>query len=137
LQVWQLWQLGCRQFVACALSSGPLFSYSFSKEEEELQQLPAGQKRSHSQRLTYGRLLRADLPPPVTPAMKWRNVALPSRNFNGSRAGGPGAISGRVHNRRTTNQPMRQAVSNPNTEQRTTPAAKISHCALIETLPMA
>jgi hypothetical protein len=49
----------------------------------------------------------------------------------------PGATSGRSHNRRKSNQPMSQVASNSITGHRTTPAAMISHCFQIETLPMA
>jgi hypothetical protein len=129
--------VACGHFGARTVPEPPYLFIFFFKKRMELQQLPSRGKPALFQFFTYGRLVRVDLPPPVTPAMKWRNVASPSRNFNGSRAGDPGAISGRAHNRRTTNQPTRQAVSNPNTGQRTTPAAMISHCALIETLPMA
>jgi hypothetical protein len=46
---------------------GPFLSFPFLKKEEELQQLPVSQKRSYSQWLTYGSLLRADLPAPPHP----------------------------------------------------------------------
>jgi hypothetical protein len=48
----------------------------------------------------------------------------------------PGATFGRGHNRRRRDQPMRQGVSNTNTGHRTAPAATITHCIQIETLPM-
>jgi hypothetical protein len=47
------------------------------------------------------------------------------------------ATSWRGHDRRKSNHPMRQAIRNTNTGLSKTPAAIISHCALIETLPMA
>jgi hypothetical protein len=52
-------------------------------------------------------------------------------------AADPGATSGRRHNRRKCDQPINQAIKTKNAELSKTPTATPSHCAQIETLPMA
>jgi hypothetical protein len=55
----------------------PSFYYSFSREKEELPDLPLGQKSVPIEAVTYGRLSLADLPAPATP-----DIARPRRTLD-------------------------------------------------------
>jgi len=77
---------------------------------------------------------------PIHPRATGTGLSHPGGAATARRAGAcadPGAASGRDHNRQYSDQPLRQATSDRNTGHRTTPAAMISHCAQVETLPIA
>jgi hypothetical protein len=74
LQIWQLWQVAGRDLGVHLPDLSPFILFSLRKKKQ-LQELPPDRNGTRFQPLTYGRLLRADLPAPARPATALKNRA--------------------------------------------------------------